>query len=166
MRLTLALCLFALPALAQQQAPEAFLQQAAADTIADVEAGRLLQGTAGIPDTVRQLGRDISGEAMQLNDRLVKLAGPRNVPLANQIPAEDRQALEQLKHLQGQDFARAYLRYVVTDLERDQALYQAATGLDDAALAQFAREALPQLRNQLMVARAVQDSQVATMPRN
>lgn len=161
---TLALCLLGLPALAEP-APATFLQQAAADTIADVEAGRLVQTAAGIPDSVRQLSRDISGEAKQLNERLVKLAGPRAVALANQIPAEDRRALEQLNRLQGAEFTRTYLRYVVADLDHDQALYQAATTLDDPALAQFAREALPQLRNQLMVARAVQDAQVATVPR-
>lgn len=160
----LALCLLSLPA-AAQNAPADFLRRAAADTIADVEANRLVQGAVDVPEPVRQLGRQLSAEAVQVNDRLVKLAGPRNVPLANQILPEDRAALEQMGPLQGADFTRAYLRYVIADLERDQALYQAAAGLNDVALAQFAREALPQVRNNLMVARAVQDSQVATVPR-
>lgn len=165
-RTALVLCLLASPAVAQQQplAPEDFIRLAAADAIADVEAARLMQGNAGTPAPVRELGRQISAEANAVNDRLVHLAGPRNVPLANQIPPEDSRALERLAGLRGGEFSRAYLGYVVADLQRDQALYQAAARLPDEPVAQFARETLPQLNNRLMVARAVYDAQVAINP--
>lgn len=159
----IALCLFAAPALAQQapQGSEQFIAQAAADTIADVEAARLIQSATGIPDSVRELGRQISADAMRTNDRLVQLAQPRNVPLANQISPNDRLALDHLGALSGPVLARAYLGYVLADLERDQTLYAAATTLPDEPVAQFARETLPHLNNRLMVTRAVHDAQVA-----
>jgi predicted outer membrane protein len=158
----LALYLLISPAMAQAPlAPDDFIRQAAADTIADVEAARLMQANAETPASVRELGRQISAEAKQANDRLVHLAGPRNVPLANQIPPEDSRALQRLGGLHGGEFTRAYLGYVMADLQRDQVLYQTAARLADEPVAQFAREMLPQLNNRLMVARAVYDAQLA-----
>lgn len=159
----LALWMLAAPAAAQQEplAPDEFIRRAAADAIADVEAARLVQESAGMPAAVRELGRQISVDAMRINDRLVQLAAPRDVALANQIAPEDRQALEQLGTLTGTALARAYLGYVLVDLERDQSLFAAASSLADPPVAQFARETLPQLGNRLMVARAVHHAQVA-----
>lgn len=143
---------------------EDFLRRMAEDTIADVEAGRMAQGTETAPGPVRQLGRQITGEAIQLNGRLSRLAGPRGVRQDNQIAAEDRQALERLSRLQGTPFAREYLRYVMADLERDRALLQVATALDDRPVADFARETLARVDSDLMVARTVYDAQVASNP--
>lgn len=143
---------------------EDFLRRMAEDTVADVEAGRMAQGTETAPDPVRQLGRQITGEAIAVNDRLSRLAGPRGVRHDNQITAEDRHALERLSKLQGTSFAREYLRYVMADLERDRALLQVATTLDDRPVADFARDTLARVESDLMVARTVYDAQVASNP--
>ena len=141
-----------------------FIRQAAEDQIADVEAGRLAQFAETVPPSVQQLGREITADAMQLNDRLTKLAGARSLALGNQIPGIDRQAIERLSKLQGPAFTREYLRYVMADLEQDRALYQVASTLDDAPVAEFAKQALPALEDELQVARALYDAQVAGVP--
>lgn len=157
--------LAAAPALAEPaMTAEDFLRQMAEDTIADVEAGRMAQATESAAGPVRQLGRQITGEAMAANDRLARLAAPRGVRQSNQIAAEDRRALERLSKLEGGPFGREYLRYVMADLEHDRALCQVAQGLDDRPVADFARETLARLDTDLMVARAVYDAQVAAGP--
>ncbi len=161
----LAVLLFPLSALADNaMTPEDFIRQAAEDNIADVEAGRMAQSTETVPASVRQLGRQITADAMHMNDRLSKLAGARAVPLSNQITAADRQVLSRLSKLQGQAFAREYLRYVMGDLEQDRARYQVASTLEDPPVAHFAKEVLPELDKELQVARALYDAQVATVP--
>jgi predicted outer membrane protein len=141
-----------------------FIRQAAEDNIADVEAGRLAQYAGAVPSSIQQLGRQITSDAMQMNDRLTKLAGARSLALGNQIPGTDRQAIARLSTLQGPAFAREYLRYVMADLEHDRALYQIASALDDAPVAKFARDALPELESELQVARTLYDAQVAGVP--
>lgn len=159
---------WAVPAVAQSpggpMTVEDFLRQAAESNIADIEAGRMAESTTTVPLSVQQLGRQISGGAMTLNDRLSKLAETHGIKLANQITPADRGALERLSKLQGPLFTREYLRYVLADLERDRAFYQVASGLDDGAVAQFAKEALPEIETELMVARTIYDSQIAARP--
>ncbi|MGE5475508.1 MAG: DUF4142 domain-containing protein [Bacteroidales bacterium] len=166
MRTLLALCLL-LPALAVAETAMSsadFIAQAAADAIAEVEAGRMAQSTATAAPPVQQLGRQIGVEAVQKHERLVQLAESRGLHLGNQISASDRATLERLSRLRGAAFSRDYLRHVMAALEHQRALFQVAQVLDDHALSQFARDSLPTIENQLMVARAVYDSQIAGMP--
>lgn len=165
MKLWLVLVLLPCAALAQPAlTADDFIRQAAEDNIADVEAGRLAQLTATVPPSVQQLSRELTGNAMRLNEKLSKLAGARALPLANQIPGADRLALERLSKLQGPAFAREYLRYVLADLEHDRAFFQVASSLDDPAVSQLAKDALPGIEGELRVARALYDAQVAGVP--
>jgi predicted outer membrane protein len=154
-----------LSALAQSaMTAEDFIRQVAEDNIADVEAGRMAQTSKTVPESIRQLGRQITADAMTINDRLSRLAVARSVPLSNQISAADRQALNRLSKLEGPAFAREYLRYVMDDLEQDRARYQVGSTLDDRPVADFAKQALPELDKELQVAQALYDAQVARAP--
>jgi predicted outer membrane protein len=146
--------------------PEEFLRLALHDAIADVEAGRAARTTMGTPPSVQQLGRQIIDETMARNDDLTRLAQEYGVVVTNQLLPEDRQAIEAMNKLKGEDFTHAYLRYLMTDLQQDLALYgNAARTLPEQRLRELAGEALPGLERNLMAARTVYDAQVAQTPR-
>lgn len=162
MKTVLVICALLVPTMAAAQSMTAgdFIRQAAQDNLADVEAGRMAEGTTTLPPSVQQLGRQMGANAIRMNDYLGQLAAARNVPLDNQIPAADRLALDRLSKLQGAAFTRDYLNYVLADLEHDRALLQVASVLEDVEVAQFARDALGGVEAQLQVAGAVYDAQV------
>ncbi|MBC7906255.1 MAG: DUF4142 domain-containing protein [Rhodospirillaceae bacterium] len=165
MKAALVICALLVPAVgaAQSMTAEDFIRQAVEDNLADVEAGRMAEGTGTLPLSVQQLGRQISSSSMRMNEELSRLAASRGIVPANQIRASDRHTLERLSKLQSGTFTREYLRSVLADLEHDRALFQIATALEDPGVAQFARNTLPEIEKQLQVAGAVYDAQVGSM---
>ncbi len=164
------LALAAAPVAAQQQQqqpfqPKDFVQQAIQDNIADVEAGRVAQGVQSAPAAVQQLGQRITASSIAMNGDLAKLAQRMNIPVTNQLIPQDRQELDRMATLQGQDFGRQYLQYVISDLRHDIQLYQQATQAEDPMLAHFARQVLPTLEETYALAQQVQEQQTAQQPR-
>jgi len=68
-------------------------------------------------------------------------------------------AMEAGRMAQATDSAPASVRHATDLLERQRALFQVATTVEDAGLAQLARDTLPTLENQLLVADALHDAQ-------
>lgn len=166
------LALAAAPAVAQQRQqqqqafqPKDFVQEAIQDNIADVEAGRVAQGVQSAPAAVQRLGQRITASSIEMNGDLAKLAQRMNVPVTNQLIPQDRQELDRMSTLQGQEFGRQYLQYVIADLRHDIQLYQQATEAEDPMLAHFARQVLPTLEETYALAQQVQEQQTAQQPR-
>lgn len=166
-----AVALAAAPAAAQQQQQQGFqskdfVQQAIQDNIADVEAGRIAQSIQTADPSVRQLGQRITAQSIEMNGDLAKLAQRMNVPVTNQLVPDDRQALDRMAKMQGQQFSRDYVGYVISDLRQDIEMYQqAAAQAEDPMLAHFARQVLPTLQETYAMARQVQEQQTAEQPR-
>lgn len=150
---------------APQSRGEEFIHNAIRDNIGDVELGRLAREHADAPDSVRQLGGILATENIELNGELARLAQSQGVAVSNQLLDRDREALEQLSGLSGDDFTNAYLSLVVSELERDLERYQeAARTADDPAIREFAETTAPRIQRQLQTARAVHDAQTAANP--
>ncbi|HTH17526.1 MAG TPA: DUF4142 domain-containing protein [Magnetospirillum sp.] len=138
---------------------EDFIRQAGSQAVAAMEAGRMAQATDSAPASVRQLGRDLGSSAAATNQHLQDLAAGAQLPLPAQLEPAERNTLERLSHLRGPAFTRGYLSHATDLLERQRALFQVATTVEDAGLAQLARDTLPTLENQLLVADALHDAQ-------
>lgn len=150
---------------APQSRGEEFIHNAIRDNVGDVELGRLAREHEDAPHSVRQLGAIIATENIEINGELARLAQSQGVAVTSQLLDRDRETLEQLSGLRGDEFTNAYLSHVVTELERDLERYQeAARTVDDAAIRQFAETTAPRIQRQLQTARAVHDAQTAANP--
>lgn len=157
----------AAPALAQQAetlATEEFIRSAIQDVIADVEIGRMARSDPATPEAVQKVGQAVTDGAMGMNDGLSRLAAQNGVAVANQLEPQDRAVIQQLSKMQGDEFNRQYLQYVIGDLEGNIRLYRKAAEGDNPAVKQFAQDTLPRLESTLAIAREVWDQQVATQP--
>lgn len=141
-----------------------FVREAIRDNLADIEAARLAQANAAATPTVQQLGARIARDATQTSAQLARLASERNTQVSSDLAAEDRMALDRIGKLQGQEFGRQYVQWLVTDLEQDQRLYQQAAQSGDPAVSQLARQALAAIQANLQAAKDIQASQAAAAP--
>ncbi|MGE5545475.1 MAG: DUF4142 domain-containing protein [Solirubrobacterales bacterium] len=162
-----AVLLAALPAMAQREeplTPEDFLKRAMQDNIADVEIGRLVQSDPSLPADVQAVGREISRRSLDLSGELTKLSAELKIPVGNQISEQDRQMIQRLSRMQGAEFVREYLQYVVNDLEHDATLYEKGAQSDNPSVRRVASQALPAVKADVARAREVYDQQVANKP--
>lgn len=161
MRFVLAALAVLLPAIAQAaMAGDDFLRRAVMATSTEIEVGRMAQAANTVSPSIQTLGRQAVAEAMVTGGRLVELAVARGVAVDGRVDDGDRAALDRLSRLRGAAFTRDWLGVILDRLERRQALFQVADDVDDPELAQFVRDALPQISLRLMVLRAVYDAQI------
>ncbi|MEW5727813.1 MAG: DUF4142 domain-containing protein [Pseudomonadota bacterium] len=150
------------PALAQEKlTAEDFVRQAVEDNRADVEFGRMVRNDPALPPGVHQVGRMLERSSTQMNGALAKLAQDNDVRLGTSLAEQDRQMIQRLSQMQGAEFTREYLQFVINDLERDIKFYQDAVEVEAPDVSQFAQETLPVLQTTLAMAEKVWEEQVA-----
>lgn len=164
-----ALMLAVVPAAAQDQEasaadPSGFIRRAIEDNIAAVEAARLARKMPDAPDPVRQLGERIGEDNTRWSGKLALLADRHGVRVSAQLPRNDRAVLDGMSKLRGTEFTRAYLEYVIDDLNGTIGLYRQAERSQDQTVADFARQTLPEMEDQLRTAQAVYGAQLAAEP--
>lgn len=138
-----------------------FVRQAVEDNIADGEIGRMVQNDPSLPQGVQQVGLALARSSTRINGALVDIAAQTDVRLSNTPSEQDRQMIQRLSRLEGEEFTREYLQFVINDLERDATFYQEATEIESPEISQLAKETLPVLQTNLAMARKVWDEQVA-----
>ncbi len=143
---------------------EDFVRQAAEDNRADAEIGGMVRNDPALPQGVHRVGEAVAGTARRLDGPLADLAQSHQVRLGSGLGEQDRQMIQQLSRIQGDEFTRDYLQFVINDLERDIKLYQDAAGIGSTAVGRFVEETLPALRANLALARRVWDEQTAQAP--
>lgn len=159
------LALAATAALAQEALTvEDFVRRAAEDNRADAEIGGMVRNDPALPQGVHRVGGAVADTASRLDGPLAALAQSHQVRLGSELGEQDRQMIQQLSRIQGEEFTRDYLQFVINDLERDIKLYQDAAGIGSAAVGTFVEETLPALRANLALARRVWDEQTAQAP--
>lgn len=153
---------FAAPSLAQEAlTADEFLRQAIEDNVADVEFGRMVRADPSLPSGVHQVGQALARTSAEMTGTLVRLAGAAGVPPTTEPAEQDRQMIQRLSRLQGDEFTREYLLYVINDLERDIKFYQGAAEMDSPDIRRFAQDAVPVLQTNLATAEKVLEEQTA-----
>ncbi|KAF0863371.1 DUF4142 domain-containing protein [Pseudomonas sp. LD120] len=137
------------------QSPAAFIDDASAKGMADIEASRLAhQKTSS--KAVKQYTIQVINDRTTANQHLAKIARQLDLPVA---PRE--QVMEQAKRLippvpADEDFDRAYAANQVKATEEAiQQIQQQANNSDLPQLKAFAEETLPKLENHLKIAKAL-----------
>lgn len=145
---------------APASAPEAlttldqkFVRQATADSLLEVELGRLAQ-TRGGGGAIKTFGERMVADHGRLGADLQRLAAARGVTLPARLGREREATLERIGRLSGAEFDTAYSKQAVAERQRAVTSYdqQAITGRDPELKA-WVTQALPTLREHLQAAR-------------
>lgn len=157
-------------ALAADAGSEAFAKKAAEGSKMEVRLSELAVQKAADPD-VKAFAKTIANDHKQANKDLKAAASKENIQLPDEMSAKGKSTYEHLEGLSGEAFDRAYIQHMIEDHKADIALYEKRAKGDDA-LATFASNTLPTLREHLKKAQDLQSevglasrSDVSTMER-
>jgi len=168
-----AMCLAAMPALAQTPAEQTagkassgdqqFVHEAAIGGMAEVELGKLATDKASSAD-VKQFGQRMVDDHGKANDELKSLASQKNWTLPTELDAKHKATRDRLSKLSGAEFDRAYMKEMVADHNKDvREFAEHAKTAKDADLKAWVQKTLPVLKEHQSMAKDV-SQKVATAP--
>jgi putative membrane protein len=172
--IALACALFAMPSVAQQDAPPtktspslvktdaSFMKQAADGGMAEIALGNLAVSKAS-SDDVKKFGQRMVDDHSKANDQLKQLAEQKHVTLPDK-PSKSHQATEaKLSGLSGDSFDRAYMAEMLKDHKKDVADFKKASrSAADPEVKNFAASTLPTLQDHLKQAQSITSAQGST----
>jgi putative membrane protein len=134
----------------------AFVKEAAAGGMAEVEMGKLAQEKAG-SDQVKQFGSRMVQDHSKANDELKQVAGAKGVGLPAGPDAKAQAEMKKMQGLSGPAFDKHYMDHMVADHKQDIAAFEkeAKSGKDPEVKA-FAEKSLPTLKEHLQLAQQAQ----------
>jgi putative membrane protein len=124
--------LVAAPALAADNASQAFLKKAIEGNYAEIEMGKLAQQN-GKTDNVKQFGQMLSDDHTAANQKAIDAAKSMGVTPPDGPNARQKADYDRLAKLTGERFDRDFARHMVTDHEKDLADYKKEAKQADAA---------------------------------
>jgi putative membrane protein len=153
----LSACLLGFGGVAYGEAPVAtpggseFLQKAMQISLSEVELGKLACQNARSTG-INALGSRLARDHARIGTMIEHISKDKGITLPSALDADHRTVVESLTTKKGAEFDVAYTQVMVADHERAIALFTAATESDDPVVAEFARRALPSLREQKRLA--------------
>ncbi len=136
----------------------AFVKEAAAGGMAEVDMGKLAQEKAG-NDQVKQFGSRMVQDHSKANDELKQVAGAKGVQLPAAPDAKAQAEMKKMQSLSGSAFDKHYMDHMVADHKQDIAAFEkeAKSGKDPEVKA-FAEKTLPTLKEHLQLAQQAQSA--------
>ena len=138
----------------------AFVMEAAAGGMAEVELGRLA-GEKASSEQVKQFGRMMVTDHSKANEQLAKIASDIQLMAPHALKPEHKEAVDRLSKLSGDTFDRAYIQLMVKDHKKDVDLFKRqASSADHPDIRQFASATLPTLERHYERAQQLQQEVV------
>jgi putative membrane protein len=129
-----------------------FINKAAQGNLMEVQAGKLAAQRALAP-AVKSFGDKMVSDHTAANQTLKNLADVKQMPLADAVSSEERDALGKLESLNGTEFDKAYSQMMVKDHTTDISEFEKALKkVKDPDVKAYAEQTLPTLRHHLMLA--------------
>jgi putative membrane protein len=145
----LGLAITAIPAAAQAQSAseKAFVADALAGDVAEVQMGQLVAQKASSPD-VKSYGQMLADDHGKALDEMKTLADNLGVQVPSQPKPDAQKEMDKLSKLDGQAFDREFLKHAVADHKKDIAKFRKESrGKGDVA--NTAKQQLPVLETHL-----------------
>jgi putative membrane protein len=124
--------------------PTVFVKSAALGELTGIELAKLAQSKsqdAGIRSFAARVLKDQSAAHAEL----AALARRKRMDVPTSLVYEDEERVKQADGKSGAEFEAWYAQQMITESQKAVALFQAASKMEDAALAAFARKTLPTL---------------------
>jgi putative membrane protein len=135
-----------------------FVREAAEGGLMEVELGRIAQEKASSQE-VKDFGKRMVDDHSKANDQLKDIAAKQNIDLPTEVNSKQRQVIDRLSNLSGEQFDKAYMQHMVKDHRKDVSEFQKeAKNGKDADIKSFASNTLPTLQEHLDLAKKISGS--------
>lgn len=132
---------------------KAFIQEAAAGGLAEVELGKLAV-EKGMSDSAKTFGQHMVEDHTKANNELSQLASRKGVAVPMELKAEHVKLKNTLSKTAGPAFDKQYIREMVKDHEKDVAAFEKeASQGSDPELVAWVKATLPTLQGHLKMSR-------------
>ena len=136
-----------------------FVKKAAQGGLAEVELGQLAAQKAS-SEEVKKFGQRMVDDHTKANEQLKQVAAEKNIDVPQQLDAKDKATKARLEKLSGEQFDRAYMKYMVRDHQKDVAEFERESKIaKDPAIKNFAQQTLPTLKDHLKEAERIAPKQ-------
>lgn len=136
-----------------------FVKKAAQGGLAEVELGQLATQKAS-SEEVKKFGQRMVDDHSKANEQLKQVAAEKNIDVPQQLDAKDKATKARLEKLSGEQFDRAYMKYMVRDHQKDVAEFERESSIaKDPAIKNFAQQTLPTLKDHLKEAERIAPKQ-------
>lgn len=139
---------------AAAQSDKQFLSEAIRGDNAEISLGHLAAEKGG-SDGVRAFGQTLATDHAQGKKEAAALATNLEVKVTDGIGQEAQQEIEKLRGLSGQDFDKEFVRYMISEHEKDIAAFKAKAGEGDRPASALAKKTLPVLQKHLQLAQSL-----------
>jgi putative membrane protein len=131
-----------------------FIKEAMRGGLAEVKFGELAQTRASNPQ-VRKLGEKIVADHTRTNKELMAILQEKGQPTATrEVSKKTQDAYDRLSRLNGAEFDKAFLSFIIEDHKQDVAQFEAiAKNSKDQEVRAFATKTLPIIREHYQKAR-------------
>ena len=134
-----------------------FVQEVAADGLAEVELGKLAQQKA-IHAEVQDFAKTMVEDHTNANAELKTIAQANGIQLPGGMDKKHQKLMDKLQKLEGGDFDREYMEHMVRDHKHDvKAFRKEAKAKEDSPVKVFAANTLPTLEGHLVAAQKTYD---------
>lgn len=137
---------------------KAFVKEAIESDIADMRIADLAVQKATRPE-VKDFAQSVSSDQTQARAQAEGVAGELGVAVPTDMSAAGNDAYNKLSNLEGADFDKEFLSYMVGRNQGDIEKFQAAAKSKDSRVAELANGQLPTLQRHLDTAKTLQGNQ-------
>jgi putative membrane protein len=137
----------ALAAAAEDSVPnfQTFVSQAAQTGLAEIETGKIALRKSSDP-AIREFAQRMVNDHARANDELASLAKARGMEPPTKLDVQHQAAVNAMKAAPAEKFDHAYSQHMNMDHSKAIALFEGASKSADLEMADFAKKALPTLR--------------------
>jgi putative membrane protein len=135
--------------MALSSADRNFVMEAAMGGMMEVELGRMA-AQMGMSAGVKQFGQRMVDDHSKANSELMTVAANKGITLPTELDQKHKDKLAKMQKMTGAQFDNAYLKEMVSDHEKDVAMFEKESMKGgDADVKMFASNTLPTLREHL-----------------
>jgi putative membrane protein len=144
------------PPIATDEETSSFLVKAANGGMEEMQLGEIARQKA-VNQKVKDFGAMMIKDHSAENDLVKSLSARRNVTLPTTVGDEEKKEINNLNKKSGAGFDRAYMKSIIRNHNKKINLFENASDkVKDTEVKTFIDNALPQLRNYLDSAKAIQ----------
>jgi putative membrane protein len=130
-----------------------FAKEAAEGGLAELKFGQLAQDK-GSSDAVKEFGKKMVADQMQVSDLLKSVASQRDMKLPTDMNKHDQKTYDKLSQMSGDAFDKAFMKEMVRGDQDHVSMFQLeASNGQDPGIKDFASRVLPTLQDHLKMAR-------------
>jgi putative membrane protein len=148
-------------AFAADTGSQKFIKEAIEGNLAEVQMGELAQ-QKGQSDGVRNFGKMLVTDHGAANQKATAAAGQLGVTPPTEPNKKQKAMHDKMSKMSGAAFDRQFAKEMVDDHKKDIREYEKASKMKDAAVADYAKDALPTLHKHLDTAQSLASNRTSS----